>query len=114
MPLSFRTAKDLRARVEQLPSGPRWKFEVVPTTHPTKQPVHLYYRDALECVESLFNHPYFSNKMDFTPFRLFTTAERIVRVYTEWMSSDSAWEMQVRTCVFSSNVVSRPFTVTDT
>ncbi|KAF8136962.1 hypothetical protein EV363DRAFT_1156554 [Boletus edulis] len=94
MSLSFRTAKDLRARAELLPSGPRWKFEVVPTAHPTKQPVHLYYRDALECIESLFNHPFFADKIDFTPFRLFTTAERVVRVYTEWMSSNSAWEMQ--------------------
>ncbi|KAF8141813.1 hypothetical protein EV363DRAFT_1392225 [Boletus edulis] len=94
MTLSFRTAKDLRAWAELLPSGPQWKFEVVPTTHPTKQSVHLYYRDALECIELLFNHPFFVDKMDFTPFRLFTTAERVVRVYTEWMSSNSAWEIQ--------------------
>ncbi|KAF8130961.1 hypothetical protein EV363DRAFT_1398782 [Boletus edulis] len=86
--------KDLCAQAELLPSGPRWKFEVVPTTHPTKQPVHLYYRDALKCIELLFNHPFFTDKMDFTPFQLFTTAERVVRVYTEWMSSNSAWEMQ--------------------
>lgn len=114
MPLSFHTARDLRERVEQLPSGPWWKFEVIPTAHPTKLLVHLYYRDALECIESLFNHPFFSDNMDFTPFRLFTTAERIVRVYTEWMSSDSAWEMQVRTHVLSWNAGLFSFTVTDT
>ena len=34
--------------------------------------------------------------MDFAPYRLFTTPERDVRVFTEWMSSDGAWEMQVR------------------
>ncbi|KAG6371382.1 hypothetical protein JVT61DRAFT_9598 [Boletus reticuloceps] len=96
MSLSFQTAKDLRTQAELLPSGPRWKFEVVPTTHPTKQPVHLYYCDALECIESLFNHPFFADKMDFTPFQLFTIAERVVRVYTEWMSSNSAWEMQLQ------------------
>ncbi|KAF8129620.1 hypothetical protein EV363DRAFT_1399916 [Boletus edulis] len=94
MTLSFWTAKDLCAQTELLPSGPQWKFEVIPTTHPTKQPIHLYYRDALKCIESLFNHPFFADKMDFTPFRLFTTAEQVVRVYTEWMSSNSAWEMQ--------------------
>ncbi|KAG6369417.1 hypothetical protein JVT61DRAFT_14900 [Boletus reticuloceps] len=94
MPLSFLTAKDLRARAELLPSGLRWQFQVIPTTHPTKKPVHLYYRDALECIESLFNHPFLADKMEFSPFRLFTTAEHLVRVYTEWMSSDSAWEMQ--------------------
>ncbi|KAF8430633.1 hypothetical protein L210DRAFT_834799, partial [Boletus edulis BED1] len=43
MTLSFQTAKDLHAWAELLPSGPRWKFEVIPTTHPTKQPIHLYY-----------------------------------------------------------------------
>ncbi|KAF8120969.1 hypothetical protein EV363DRAFT_1458463 [Boletus edulis] len=58
MSLSFRMAKDLHAWAELLPSGPWWKFEVVPTAHPTKQPVHLYYRDALECIELLFNHPF--------------------------------------------------------
>ncbi|KAI5996952.1 hypothetical protein EDD15DRAFT_2163119 [Pisolithus albus] len=94
MPLSFWTAKDLRARAELLPSGPRWKFQIVPTTHPTREPVQLYFRDALDCVEALFNHPFFADKMDFMPFRLFTTAERLVRVFTEWMSSDGAWDMQ--------------------
>ncbi|KAI5982061.1 hypothetical protein EDD15DRAFT_2378525 [Pisolithus albus] len=77
MPLSFWTAKDLRARAELLPSGPRWKFQIVPTTHPTREPVQLYFRDTLDCVEALFNHPFFADKMDFTPFRLFTTAERL-------------------------------------
>ncbi|KAF8451174.1 hypothetical protein L210DRAFT_3305461, partial [Boletus edulis BED1] len=75
MSLSFHTAKELRSRVELLPSGPRWQFQIVPTTHETKQPVHLYFRDALKCIESLFSHPYFANKMDFSPYRLFTTAE---------------------------------------
>ncbi|KAI5987694.1 hypothetical protein EDD15DRAFT_2389474 [Pisolithus albus] len=94
MPLSFWTAKDLRARAELLPSGLQWKFQIIPTTHPTREPVQLYFRDALDCVEALFNHPFFADKMDFTPFRLFTTAERLVRVFTEWMSSDGAWDMQ--------------------
>ena len=96
MGLSFKTAKDLRSRVELLPSAPRWSFQLVPTTHETKNPVHLYFRDPLECVESLFNNPFFADKMDFTPYRLFTTPERDVRVFTEWMSSDGTWEMQVR------------------
>ena len=57
--------------------------------------MHLFFCDSLDCIESLFNHPLFLGKMDFTPFHLFITAERIVQVYTEWMSSDGAWEMQV-------------------
>ncbi|KAF8550602.1 hypothetical protein OG21DRAFT_1419444, partial [Imleria badia] len=72
---SFRSAKELRSRAEMLPSGPTWKFKVVPTTHPTKQPVHLHYRDSLDCVEALFNNPCFAGEMDFSPYHLFTTAE---------------------------------------
>ncbi|KAL4080768.1 hypothetical protein J3A83DRAFT_4083984, partial [Scleroderma citrinum] len=62
--------------------------------HPTKQPVHLYFCDALNCMELLFNHPFFAGKMDYMPFHLFTMAEHVVRVFTEWMSSNGAWDKQ--------------------
>lgn len=57
--------------------------------------MHLYFRDALECVKLLFNNPFLADKMEYAPYKLFTSAERDVRVYTEWMSSDGAWELQV-------------------
>ncbi|KAF8414372.1 hypothetical protein L210DRAFT_3730324 [Boletus edulis BED1] len=88
------SAKELHSHAEMLPSGPPWKFQIIPTTHPTKNPVHLYYHDSLECVEALFNHPLFACEMDLSPYCLFTTAERIVWLYMEWMSGDVAWEMQ--------------------
>ncbi|KAL4064637.1 hypothetical protein J3A83DRAFT_4101029 [Scleroderma citrinum] len=94
MSLSFLTAKVLHAQAGLLPSGPQWNFRIVPTTHPTKQPVHLYFCDALNCMESLFNHPFFAEKMDYMPFCLFTIAECVVRVFTKWMSSNCAWDKQ--------------------
>ncbi|KAF8424247.1 hypothetical protein L210DRAFT_3615138 [Boletus edulis BED1] len=94
--LSFHTAQDLRSRVEMLPSGPQWKYRIVSSDHQTKDPVHLYYRDALECVKLLFNNPFFTDKMEYVPYKLFTSAERDVRVYSEWMSSDGAWELQTK------------------
>ncbi|KAI6021901.1 hypothetical protein BKA83DRAFT_4126600 [Pisolithus microcarpus] len=63
--------------------------------HPTTSPVELYWCDPLECIEALFNHPFYAGKMDYSPFRVFTAAGRIMRVYSEWMSSDGAWELQV-------------------
>ena len=33
--------------------------------------------------------------MELTPYRLYDTASRLYRVYTEWMSGDDAWWMQV-------------------
>ncbi|KAI5989502.1 hypothetical protein EDD15DRAFT_2171313 [Pisolithus albus] len=96
MPLSFWTAKELRGHIEDLPKGPCWKIRIVPTHHPTTSPVELYWRDPLECIEALFNHPFYAGKMDYSPFRMFTAAGRIMRVYSEWMSSDRAWELQVK------------------
>ncbi|KAG1768243.1 hypothetical protein EV702DRAFT_979542, partial [Suillus placidus] len=93
--LSFHSAKELRGRAESLPPGPRWKSQVIRTSHTTKSPVILYWRDPLECISNLFNHPLFHNHMDFTSHKIYTTAQKLSRVYTEWMTADHAWEMQL-------------------
>ncbi|KAF8132962.1 hypothetical protein EV363DRAFT_1397865 [Boletus edulis] len=73
LPLSFWSAKELHSHAEMLPLGPAWRFRIVPTTtHPTKQPVHLYYRDPLDCIEALFNNPLFASEMDLSPYRFGT------------------------------------------
>ena len=95
LPLSFRTASELRKRAELLPSGPCWKSQEIRTSHPTKRPVILYWRDSLELVQCLFNCPEFQDVMEVTPYRLYDSAARLYRVYTEWMSGDDAWFMQV-------------------
>ncbi|KAG6380268.1 hypothetical protein JVT61DRAFT_8364 [Boletus reticuloceps] len=95
MPISFQTAVDLRSRIKLLPSGPAWKCRIVDMSHPMKQPIHLYFHDSLDCIEQLFNRSRFAGVIDFSPYQLYTTSERIMRVYTEWMSSDGAWELQV-------------------
>lgn len=95
LPVSFRTAQQLRGLVELLPSGPEWRCRVIDTARPTKSPVRLFYRDTIHCLESLFNNPLFHDKMDLVPRRIYRTAERLIRVYNEWMSGDIAWHMQV-------------------
>ena len=66
------------------------------TAIPTKSPVRLFYRDSVECLEALFQHPLFHDKLDFVPRRVYRTAERMVRVYSEWMTGNVAWDIQVR------------------
>jgi len=95
LPLSFRTAKELRGRAEMLPAGPEWRCKPWETTHPTKGAVKLFYRDPLECIESLLTSPLASDDIEFTPYRVFKTAEKSIREYNEWMSGNVAWEMQV-------------------
>ncbi|KIJ09615.1 hypothetical protein PAXINDRAFT_87235 [Paxillus involutus ATCC 200175] len=95
MPLSFWTVKELRGCAEMLPSGPQWNFQIVLMYgHQTRSQVHLYSCDAIDCIESLMNHPFFTGKINFSPYHVYTTAEHLVREYSEWMSSNRAWDMQ--------------------
>ena len=80
-----------------LPEVPEWKSKRISLMgYPTSEPMHLFYRDALDCVEYLLGNPLFANHMDFCPVRLYKDAEKTIRVYREWMSGNVAWEMQVR------------------
>ncbi|KAJ7205926.1 hypothetical protein B0H12DRAFT_1034874, partial [Mycena haematopus] len=94
MHLSFTSAKDLRSRIETLPAGPQWKAVPWKTHFATKKPLTLYYRDPLECLEALLANPLIQDFIHFTPFRLWKTAEKLTRVYTEWLSGNVAWNIQ--------------------
>ena len=93
--LSFHTANDLQNHAEILPLGPSWKSKPWPTLIPTKQKLFLYYRDPIDCLQSILHNPLVQDHIQFHPFQLFWSAEGAMRVYTEWLSGDAAWEMQV-------------------
>ncbi|KAG1787146.1 uncharacterized protein HD556DRAFT_1449075 [Suillus plorans] len=92
--LSFSNARELRSCAEMLPSGPSWKCQTIPSIHPTKLPICLFWRDPIECLESLFSNPLFHDKLDFIPRRVYKMAARLLRVYSEWLTGNSAWDMQ--------------------
>jgi hypothetical protein len=92
--LSFRTAKQLRGRVEMLPQGPKWTYKLWKTVYHTKTAVQLFYRDAVECIQALLHNPLVQDYLHFTPLRVFKTAEKLMRVYSEWRTGDAAWNMQ--------------------
>jgi hypothetical protein len=93
--LSFRTAKRLRGLAELLPKGPAWQCKPWTTLYPTKKKLYLYYRDPLECIQAILHSPLVKDFIQFTPFRAFETAAKVMRVYTEWLSGNTAWSMQV-------------------
>lgn len=83
--------------MEMLPKIPQWKSKQMSFPgYPTKVPIVLYYRDSLDCMEHLFGNPLFADKIDFQPRKIFETAEKLVRIYSEWMTGDGAWELQAR------------------
>jgi len=94
--LSFRTAKELRSRAEMLPAGPSWKCTPWTTTYPTKVPLKLFHRDSLDCLQSILHSPLMKDSIHLTPLRVFKTAEKVMRVYGQWMTGHVAWDMQVR------------------
>ncbi|KAF9455154.1 hypothetical protein BDZ94DRAFT_1180573, partial [Collybia nuda] len=81
--LSFHTAQELRGRSEILPRGPEWKCLPIRTKIPTKTEPELFYRDPLECIQSLLHHPLVTDSIQFTPMRIFETASKTMRIYTE-------------------------------
>ena len=64
--------------------------------YPTKNKTQLFYRDLVECLQMLMQNPLLRDHLDFEPFHIFKTAEKSMRIYTEWLSGDAAWSMQVR------------------
>ena len=86
----------MRARIESLPSPPRWKeVEVGIKGGTTKDPLTLFYRDGLECFKFLFGNPLFLDHIDYVPRREFTTGEKPERLYNEMMTGNRAWALQV-------------------
>ena len=62
----------------------------------TKDPLVLFYRDALECFEFLFGNPLFRDYMEYVPRREFTAGEEPERLYNKIMTADMAWNLQVK------------------
>nr|GAT58752.1 predicted protein [Mycena chlorophos] len=90
--LSYQTAKELRRRVELLPTGPKWSSKVISYPgFPTKKPIVLFYRNSLECIQFLLRNPLFKDHLDLVPTLLQQDNERLHR---EWINSDGAWQMQ--------------------
>ncbi|KAF9455600.1 hypothetical protein BDZ94DRAFT_1362207, partial [Collybia nuda] len=89
--LSFRTARELRGRAEMLPSGPEWKCIWLNNYRTrTGHVQHWLYH----LIQSLLHNPLLNDHFSFTPMRLFDTATKAMRTYTEWMTGDAAWSMQ--------------------
>ena len=96
--------------MELLPNVPDWKVKKISiTSYLTREPMFLFYHDSLDCVEYLLGNPLFSDCMDFCPVRFYQDVEQTIRIYTEWLSADAAWETQVR---FFHMITGQPILIT--
>ena len=104
--LSFCTAKRLRGLAKMLPKGPVWQCKVWNTVYPMKKKLTLFYRDPLECIQSILHSPLMKDHIKFKPLRIFESASRAMRIYTEWLSGNAAWSMQVSSLHWSISIYS--------
>ncbi|KAJ7595867.1 hypothetical protein C8J56DRAFT_1042947 [Mycena floridula] len=81
--------------VKMMNFSPKWQLQILDVTpYTTKDPVWLFYRDPLEVVEFLFSNPLIQGYIDLIPMQEWTTQEKVVRLFREWMSADASWDMQ--------------------
>ena len=59
------------------------------------QPLILYYRSAIECLEFKLGDPRYKDHLDFIPRREYTDESKTERLYNEIMTGDLAWSLQV-------------------
>lgn len=78
-----------------LPSGPTWICETIQPKNPMKEPICIFYHNPLDCIQALLSNPLLASHISFVPRRVWTSAAKICRVYDEWLSGDSAWNIQV-------------------
>ncbi|KAI6163167.1 hypothetical protein EDD17DRAFT_1776327 [Pisolithus thermaeus] len=89
---SFRTAEQLLSWLDVIPKGPTWRCTQICTEgYTTKEPIYLYWHDALEVVRDIFGNPFFSEHMMYDPYYIYECTER---EYGEWMSGDEAHRIQ--------------------
>ncbi|KAG2737289.1 hypothetical protein P692DRAFT_20762125, partial [Suillus brevipes Sb2] len=94
LPLSFRSSRQLRGHAELLPAPPQWKYQKITTEFPTTKTLQIFYRDTIECLQSLLSHPLLAASFDFIPCKVYESAEHAVRVYHGFMTGDHAWNLQ--------------------
>ena len=76
-----------------MPKGPTWHCTKFKTKgYVMKEPIYLFYCDALEVTWELFGNPVFAQHMEYDPYQIFEGNER---EYGEWMSGDEAYRIQV-------------------
>ena len=93
-PRAPHSGQDLRL-VSDPRKGLRWISKEIILEKPTKNNLLLLYRDPLLCIQHLMQSPLVQDHISFSPFKLYESAAKTMRIYTEWLSGDHAWNIQV-------------------
>jgi hypothetical protein len=92
-------------KVDQLPTGPGWKCEIVTAAgnkldendEMMKEDLELWMRDPVECIKGLMGNPAFQDYMVYIPERVYGNQDgrESSRIWDEMWTANWWWEMQV-------------------
>ncbi|KAJ7094998.1 hypothetical protein C8R44DRAFT_890124 [Mycena epipterygia] len=104
--VSFHNNYAYLKKVDQLPTGPGWKCEIVTAAgnkldedgEMMKEDLELWKRDPVECIKELMGNPAFHDYMAYVPERVYgnTTGSESSRIFDEMWTANWWWEMQKR------------------
>ncbi len=98
---SYKNKKGLLKKVDQLPTGARWIYDIITVTGKLKdlngrtltEELELWRRDPLECVAEILGNPALKKFLHYAPVKILRDS---VRYYSEMNTGDWWWELQVR------------------
>ncbi|KAJ6548353.1 hypothetical protein B0H19DRAFT_1298935 [Mycena capillaripes] len=93
-------------KVDQLPTGPGWKCEIVTAAgnrldendEMMKEDLELWMRDPVECIKELMGNPAFHDYMAYMPEHVYSdkTGAESSRIFDEMWTANWWWELQKR------------------
>ena len=92
--LSYRSVKELNTFIDDnLPRRPPFQCMELMIGH---EHLEFYYKDMLDCIESIYGDPQYAKDLVFTLEQHYTDHECKSRLYHEMYTCDWWWEIQVR------------------
>jgi hypothetical protein len=100
--LSFHNSYSFLKKVDQLPTGPEWRCNIIEVTGDkvdengitVQENLELWYRDPVECVKELIGNPAFKDFISYVPERVYVDDKGKVRVFDEMWTGDWWWNTQ--------------------
>ncbi|KAF7359581.1 hypothetical protein MVEN_00681800 [Mycena venus] len=109
-------------KVDQLPTGPGWKCEIVTAAgnwldendELMKEDLELWKRDPAECIKELMGNPAFHDYMAYIPERVYGKEDgrESSRIWDEMWTVDWWWEMQTPLTRFQGDKTAWPVYLT--
>jgi hypothetical protein len=91
--LSFQNSRELNQIIdERLPIRPKFERHDIVIEGETFE---VYFRDVMDCINSLYGNPEFAPHLVFAPERHYSDADKTCRVYHDMYTGKWWWETQV-------------------